>query len=96
MERLSGDQVGDPTPCGIQVNWRASPPSVGISQSCGLPVLARFSRGASFGSASPSRSEMKASQRPSGDQAGLCALATVLVKQRASPPCVGITQIEEW
>src|SRR5437660_12678855 len=66
-----------------------------MSHICGLPLLFFCSREASFPRGSPSRSDTKASQRPSGDQAGLWAFAVALVKHFASPPVAGITQIAE-
>src|SRR5712692_8477726 len=92
---LSGDQTGLEAPCCIKVSWRASPPSVGISQTWGLPLPCFFSSLLSLPIASPSRSETKASQCPLGDQTGLLVLAGPAVKRFASPPLLGATQIEE-
>ena len=50
----SGDQSGPPAPVGTSVTRRASPPSAGMIQIW----------------LEPSRSETKASDRPSGDQRG--------------------------
>src|SRR5260370_41210379 len=68
-----------------------------MSQICGLPLPCFFwSRGFLLnGTASLSRSDTKASQRPSGDQPGLWELPLPAVKRLALPPLVGATQIEE-
>src|SRR6266536_4908491 len=92
---LSGDQTGLEAPCCINVSCRASPPSVGISQIWDLPLPSFFCSFSFLLAGSPSRSETKANQRPSGDQLGLWVLAGPNVKRLASPPSVGIIQIEE-
>src|ERR1051326_5439225 len=66
-----------------------------MSHTCALPLPCFFSSFPSLPAASPSRSETKASQRPSGDQLGLWALAVPIVKRLASPPSVGTIQIDE-
>src|SRR6266436_5293037 len=91
----SGDQTGLEAPCCMKVSWLASPPSVGISHIWGLPLPCCFCSFSLLPVASPSRSETKASQRPSGDQVGLLVLAGPAVKRFASPPSLGTTQIEE-
>ena len=54
----SGDQTGFDAPLRIFVNWKASPPSVGITQICRSPL----------------RSDTKASLLPSGDHLGLLSV----------------------
>src|SRR5271167_623807 len=92
---LSGDQAGCEAPCCMKVSWRASPPSVGMSQIWGLPLPCFFCSLSSLPADSPSRSETKASQRPSGDHTGLLVLAGPAVKRFASPPVLDAIQIEE-
>src|SRR5205823_13414730 len=95
MSLLSGDQIGLDAPWGIKVSCCASPPSLGMSHICPLPLPCFFCSLASLLVSSPSRSVTNASHRPSGDQHGLCALAVPPVKRVAAPPSVGATQIEE-
>src|SRR6266567_4012940 len=81
---ISGDQTGFEAPCCMKVNLRASPPSAGISQTWGLPLPCFFCSLSSLPLVSPSRSETKANQRPSGDHAGLYVLAGPVVKRFAA------------
>src|SRR6266699_199644 len=66
-----------------------------MSQTWGLPLPCFFCSLSSLPAGSPSRSETKANQRPSGDQVGLCVLAGPAVKRFASPPALGAIQIAE-
>ena len=95
MRLLSGDHTGFEAPCCINVNWRASPPSVGMSQTWGLPFPCFFCSFSSLPAGSPSRSDTNASHRPSGDQLGLEAFAGPAVKRCASPPSVETNQMAE-
>ena len=78
---LSGLQATPSMPLSLQVSWRASPPSVGITNS--WPV------------SSATRSDWKASQRPSGDHLPSRSREVPLVSWRAAPPPYGTVQIAE-
>src|SRR2546421_3993553 len=66
-----------------------------MSHTCALPLPCFFCSLPSLPAASPSRSETKANQRPSGDQVGLLVLAGPLVKRFTSPPRGGTIQMDE-
>src|SRR2546421_11550416 len=66
-----------------------------MSHTCALPLPCFFCSLLSLPAASPSRSETKANQRPSGDQLGLWVLAGPIVKRFTSPPWVGTIQMDE-
>src|SRR5579863_295219 len=95
MRLLSGDHAGLDAPCCMKVTCCASPPEVGMIHIWGLPLPSFFWSFSFLPARSPSRSETNASQLPSGDHAGLCALAGPAVNCRASPPSTGTTQMEE-
>jgi hypothetical protein len=73
-----GSHIGSNTPSGRLVTARASPPSSGITCSCGLPF-------------SPLR--VNASWRPSGENAGELLESSGAVSGRASPPSDGTSQM---
>ncbi len=72
----SGDHAGEAAPFASEVRSRASPPSIGSTQSCG-GAFASFLR-------------TKASVRPSGDHRG-CESNGPKVSARAAPPSLEIT-----
>ena len=78
---LSGAHAGAEAPCGRSVRRTGSPPSAGITWSCGFALA--------------SRSDRKASQAPSGDQRGAVSRPGPVVKRRGSPPAVSTTQMLE-
>src|ERR1700686_3363070 len=95
MRLPSGDQLGLDAPCCMKVTCWASPPEVGMIHTCGLPFPSFLWSFSLLPDRSPSRSETNASHWPSGDHAGLCALAGPAVNCCDSPPSTGTIHMEE-
>ena len=74
---LSGDHAGWETGPSAVVTGRGSPPSSGARNSCG----------------GPSRRDVYANQRPSGDQRGDAALGPAAKRRAGVLPSLGATQI---